>query len=473
MELINIFGHYVSPITLCLAAFLVIFLSVVITVQLTQFFAHHHTAKLHAKQNERWSNYILTFVNKHKNDKNTEIINMNELIRSYTFRKKIIHIIPVVLITVIVVGLIFITAPTSETLNGKVAPETHWVKADVTKVADDIVIDLDENLIPVRNIDGDNARDDNFANYAEQKWANAVSVKPEALDKYKNADASAEIDLNDVTAWWVYLPRFKYRVQRLSEDDPAVKPTLFDITLQKDTGNFDLAEQIGDYQTHPIFNYNNGIWVGKFETSGTPDSFSVLPNQKTLTNISYVDLVKQSTTDSFGLADMDATFAGNDVWGAVAIFTTSQYGVGLDKVQPNTNSTIVTGCGPIAENDIDTYYGGINCDKNGQNSSWGTRLGLLASTTHNIYGIYDLAGGADEYANSFSQDALGDATFETMNWQGNASQPLNDKYPFIIRGGAANQGKYAGIFAYGFTDGSSSENYGFRLNLTKKVLSNE
>lgn len=473
MELVEIFGHYVSPITLFLAAFLTVFLSVIVTVYLKQFLAHHHTAKIHAKQNARWANYVLSFVNKHRNDKNTEIINIGDLIRSYTFRKRVIHTIPILLIIIVVVGLIFITAPTDEALTGKPAPETHWVKADTTKIADNVTIDLDENLIPVRNIDDKNANDEYFANYAEQKWANAISVKPETLDKYKNAEDKTAIDLNDVTAWWVYLPRFEYRVQRLSENDSAVSPALFDVAFQKNTDNFDVAEKTGDYQTHPAFDYSNGVWIGKFETSGTPDNFSILPNQKSLTNISFMDLRNKASTDSFGLNSLNAEFADDNIWGAVAIFTTSKYGAGLNKVQPNTNGTIVTGCGPATEGNTDIYYGGLNCNANHENSSWSSKLGLLSSTTHNIYGIYDMAGGASEYTDNFGSGQIGSATFETMNWQGDAHGIIDDKYPFIIRGGTASQGNYAGIYAYSSTDGSASAEYGFRLNLTKKVLSNE
>jgi hypothetical protein len=105
----------------------------------------------------------------------------------------------------------------------------------------------------------------------------------------------------------------------------------------------------------------------------------------------------------------------NSEWGAVAYLSTSQYGASA--VQPRvysngyadgtvksnkpctvsssgvaTNCGYVTGAGP--KNDSPGYNdGGYNTNVN----QYHTAIGQLASTTGNIYGIYDMAGGVEEY----------------------------------------------------------------------------
>lgn len=128
--------------------------------------------------------------------------------------------------------------------------------------------------------------------------------------------------------------------------------------------------------------------------------------------------------------------------------------------------------------------------------------GIKASSTGNIYGIYDLVGGAlervaayvetgstnistygatlqtaekyyvDIYANTYNANSAryGDAIWETSNsntaqksWNSDLSKfPAGDT-PFISRGGWSNNGNSAGLFAfYDDTSGIGHNYYGFR-----------
>lgn len=66
--------------------------------------------------------------------------------------------------------------------------------------------------------------------YDQGKWANAVSFQPGAIDKYKGKDMP--LDLNDVAAFWVYIPRYAYEVQRRDVTDKPVKPSNFAIQFE-------------------------------------------------------------------------------------------------------------------------------------------------------------------------------------------------------------------------------------------------
>lgn len=128
--------------------------------------------------------------------------------------------------------------------------------------------------------------------------------------------------------------------------------------------------------------------------------------------------------------------------------------------------------------------------------------GVKASSTGNIYGIYDLVGGAlervaayvetgssnistygadlqtaekyyvDIYSDTYNANSAryGDAIWETSNsgteqkaWNSDLSKFPTGDTPFISRGGWSNNGDSAGIFAfYDDTSGIANSYYGFR-----------
>jgi len=126
--------------------------------------------------------------------------------------------------------------------------------------------------------------------------------------------------------------------------------------------------------------------------------------------------------------------------------------------------------------------------------------GLLASTTGNITGIYDMSGGAYEYVAGYrdgingvnqnyplkyfdvyhtqSSDTtyqyriLGDATGEmgpfannTGSWYGDSSYFINKSVSWFLRGGSYSGDQLAGIFQFDRYNGTGYSTYSTRLVL--------
>jgi hypothetical protein len=192
------------------------------------------------------------------------------------------------------------------------------------------------------------------------------------------------------------------------------------------------------WATHPAFWWDedgdgvrdsdeelNGVWVGKYETTGSLAQATIKPSLKSQVSqhigvqFAAAKGMGPNYTDPGGNGDLSSygtnyhNFAGaatnlnvhqqkNTEWGAAVYLSTSIYGVGANnpKVQNNSYYALsedgngntgygVTGCGPASAGS-DSYQT-TAC------SEYYTALGQLASTTQNVYGIYDMAGGAWEF----------------------------------------------------------------------------
>ncbi|MDO4271752.1 MAG: hypothetical protein Q4C83_02100, partial [Candidatus Saccharibacteria bacterium] len=216
------------------------------------------------------------------------------------------------------------------------------------------------------------------------------------------------------------------------------------------------------WATHPAFTFGNrelnGIWVGKFETTGRRGTPTVKPNQQA--GVGEFIGTNYSTAKNIGVEDADNT-GGNTIsggitqnyhnlnsynshmlknseWGAVTYLSASSYGAGVNNIQPN-NATPristggvfkwllgITGCGPSADGKLGTYSDGTTmgtttiesptaCSQDISRAYNGS-LGQLASTTNNIYGIYDMSGGSAEYVmgNLTSQEDITEPSNNTM-----------------------------------------------------------
>ena len=127
------------------------------------------------------------------------------------------------------------------------------------------------------------------------------------------------------------------------------------------------------------------------------------------------------TQNSHHLDKATSHMLKNSEWGAVAYLSASKYGAGVNGTQINsaypsssadadgTSSRYgITGCGPNnASGSTGTYTDGTAlssdliesptaCSQNIAKAYNGS-IGVLASTTNNIYGIYDMSGGVYEY----------------------------------------------------------------------------
>lgn len=362
----------------------------------------------------------------------------------------------------------------------------------------------------------------------------------------------------DILGYWVYIPRYDYQVRTLS--GAVATPTAQDFTIRfRKTGDSDTkwqtlapTEAVGNsnginnraWATHPAFSWCstnddgskkdckklNGIWVGKFETTGSIKAPTILPSQyhKASEYIGiFYDIAKsvgvkddanpygngtETTQNSHSLSTAKTHMLKNSEFGVVAYLSSSKFGAGFNKVQLNTSkdegadgdnkpSFSVTGCGPNANGDATTTYDCLNQIDHQYQSA----IGQLASTTNNVYGIYDIAGGSWEYVMGNWTDKVGqsstgtnteyasyftnltkppyvnlyynfykgnsqctwltcggDALYETESWNDDYSAFVNDGFPWFYRGGSYIDKGGAGLFSSRNRDGRSYYDYGFR-----------
>ena len=261
-----------------------------------------------------------------------------------------------------------------------------YTKDSICRNADpdsDCRVDIDDNMIPVVNlssisVDGSgseiwrvvtdlelNNAEGLWYDYGEKRWANAVTVKADKLEKYKNAMENnmydIVIDNDDVLGYWVYIPRYAYQVQRRDAVDRVVNMELFDIQfetsddadktpaictsntvplLQQSIDNAEdyrecierlngsarnyypgkgineVANKGTSWATHPAFNFGserlNGFWVGKFEMTGSKYRPTVKPNQNG--NVGETVGEYMTTAKHIGVYDRNNT-SGSDMQG--------------------------------------------------------------------------------------------------------------------------------------------------------------
>ena len=355
---------------------------------------------------------------------------------------------------------------------------TNWVKADT------------------------NNTDNNWYNYKNKMWANAVMVTSDKRDTYMNANNGTVIPEDDILAYYVWIPRYRYKlfnVDFTSGTSPQVIDVEFvygtsrqndETTCQvSDTGEETCQNKAnGNWYTHPAFTMINasgnktelkGIWVGKFETTGSTTTPTVKPGVSSLTSITVANMYSTGklfrSTDyitSNGINQSDSHMMKNIEWGAVAYLKQSNYGLGITDITINDHGSYLTG--------------------GGTGTSYKTNIGQ--STSGNITGVYDMSGGAWEYVmgnynktagqsgltvsgipaehidiysgTNVSASHLGDATGETAGWYSDYAVFVDSSYPWFRRGGKYNDGDNAGVFYFFGDSGVVFNISGFRVVLS-------
>ena len=337
--------------------------------------------------------------------------------------------------------------------------------------------------------------------YGNQKWANAVMVTSATRDTYMNADVGTTIPENDILAYYVWIPRYKYKLFNASYSS-GTSAQVIDVVFENGTSTTGTvtctyasngAETCqnnanGNWYTHPAFTLGStelkGIWVGKFETTGSTTTPTVKPGVSSLRSITVTKMYNVSklirstnylTTN--GANEADSHMMKNIEWGAVAYLKQSNYGLGITDITINSNSSFYTG--------------------GGTGTSYKTNIGQ--STSGNITGVYDMTGGAWEYVmgnynkttgssgltvsgvpaehidiysgSSVSASHLGDATGETAGWYSDWDDFVASSSPWFGRGGSYANGDNAGVFYFysstgGDSNVSGSFSYGFRVVLS-------
>ena len=357
--------------------------------------------------------------------------------------------------------------------------------------------------------------------YENKKWANAVMVTSATRETYMNADIGTIIPENDILAYFVWIPRYKYKLFNATYAS-STQAQVIDVTFEKETSSTGTVtctyassgaetcqnKANGNWYTHPAFTMINasgnktelkGIWVAKFEVSGSTTAPRVKPGVSSLRSITVANMYNTGklfrSTDyitSNGINQSDSHMMKNIEWGAVAYLKQSNYGLGIIEIGANNNYNYRTGCG-IAKSGM----GSTSCN------TYNTSTGMLASTTGNITGVYDMSGGAYEYVmgnynkttgssgltisgvpaehidiysgSSVSASHLGDATGETAGWYSDYADFVNSSNPWFTRGGNFyDTMSYGGIFSFGFpingeySTGISKETHSFRTVLSIK-----
>ena len=340
----------------------------------------------------------------------------------------------------------------------------------------------------------------NWYDYGNQKWANAVMVTSSKRDTYMNADVGTTIPENDILAYFVWIPRYKYKLFNASYASGKASQ-LIEVTFENGTsttGNVTCTyassgaetcqnKANGNWYTHPAFTMINasgnktelkGIWVAKFEVSGSTTAPRVKPGvsslRRTVANMYNTGKLFRSIDyiTSNGINQSDSHMMKNIEWGAVAYLKQSNYGLGITDITINNNSSYLTG--------------------GGTGTSYKTNIGQ--STSGNITGVYDMSGGALEYVmgnynktaghsgltvsgvpvehidiysgTSVAASHLGDATGETAGWYSDTTNFVNSTYPWFVRGGDYYGGDNAGVFDFSYNTGTDFDGYVFRVVLS-------
>ena len=392
-------------------------------------------------------------------------------------------------------------------------------------------------------------------NYDEQRWANAVTIKDSRKrNDYQNANIGTEIKMEDINTFMVWIPRYSYTIgndrkgyliegaESPSLDYPGAFNIKFVSKNKTDKGSGKYTGSLAEgYYTPSSFCFGdtcdddatrsdagnkelNGIWVAKFEMSGQTDTINGgiteitdLPNVTSLREegvssmfTSIQNLMNGNKAETnYGLkGNYDTHMIKSTEWGAFTYLTQSKYGKygnekysGIDReVSVNNCTNYITG---IGGDTVNARGEEAVCTKN----TYQTALGQAASTTGNIYGIYDAAGGAHEYVmgNYNNQEGLSgftktgstltnlnrryynlytgptsikaDAT--AMDFGFPLSESLSYYYdyvesefltvdtPWMSRGGNAQGGGGVGIFYHGMSNG-----IGFEAGSSRFVLVN-
>ena len=328
---------------------------------------------------------------------------------------------------------------------------TNWVKADSTNSNND------------------------WYDYVNKKWANAVMVNASSRDNYMNADEGTTITEDDVLAYYVWIPRYKYQLFNVNSEE--MNPILIDVQFESKTTAKSAGSSNGEYLTHPAFTFGttelDGIWVGKFETSGTADNPTIkagldsLVNQNVSTQFATSQKFTSGTTylTQTGVSKVDAHMMKNTEWGAVAYLKQSKYGLGLTDIAVGSKKT-----GGCSYSQASTSSSIKNDQIIGSFMSQGSDEPTLAcdvgntltttSTTGNIYGVYDMAGVKAEYVMGVVQDNTNTSTPMSgynVDYNSGFTGKIYDGGNYTSYTGTAfPSSKYYDLYAFGTTYNDSS-----------------
>ena len=316
---------------------------------------------------------------------------------------------------------------------------------------------------------------------------------------------------------FVWIPRYAYKITKgyHTNGDGRIEIAFLDINNQFLNGEIgEITTNVEDpeagrtkWLVHPAFTANAetgggfgeiaGIWIGKFEATGTysngnASKVTVQPGIQSLRNMTVLDQYKAGMKATYGEnVNLNSHMMKNSEWGVVVYLGHSQYGRNGLKVERNTSNLYYTG----GSNVIEKIY----------------TNNKTQSTTNNATGVYDLSGGAQErvatyvrdgkisylekgginkgdlygateeernnssrYKNVYDDTSMhkrGDAISETSNnstimgaWFEQYAETSKPTVPFLDRSGYYDD-NHAGTFAYYPNNGDAYDSGTFRLVL--------
>ena len=345
---------------------------------------------------------------------------------------------------------------------------------------------VSEGMVPVKYVATENdgywiittEDDSTWYNYDNKRWANimlqdGLTVEDDIEVTDENRKSLAGKKVTTLGSMFVWIPRYAYKIPE--ENLHTSNAGEIDIVFLYSTSanyvdtNGDL-QPISDlnkeaegnlkttdvYRIHPSFqdgsknNYANGgwdteltgYWVAKFEASSTDTDATygggdtteldvkVLPNVpswRLITASNMFEVCKNMTEEDniYNISNnVEPHMMKNTEWGAVAYLSRSKYGKN-EQIWNNpyctagSDKTILTGkvatsLGP----DAGTQAGMTECD------SYNEGNGPEGSTTGNVYGIYDMAGGSWENVAAF----LNNERAASLSSIANMYQAIGTKY---------------------------------------------
>ena len=408
-------------------------------------------------------------------------------------------------------------------------------------------------------------KDYQWYDYSNKMWANSITVTEASRTTYQNASPGTEIRMEDILTMQVWIPRYKYKVWNYNADGTVTsEPQEIEIVFEdgtSSTGEIECTDTISGtdgaksesckinnvectdstcnnkYYTHPAFTFGEeeleGFWIGKFELTGDINNITTKPNLTSLSNQTVSSfatniMAMNDSGNQYGFnTSTDTHMIKNMEWGAVAYLSHSKYGVNRE-VYINNSSGYYTGrsggnvggstpingtyTGETSTTKYNTYgfytYDGYLLEYGTNTKSSTKDISKVSSTTGNIYGVYDMSGGAYEYVmgnivssdgttmipgssnfttypeekyydkysfgTSYSQrirSKLGDGIKEVLNtssrsWYSDYSYLAISNLPWFSRSGGCSDGSDAGAFySYGFY-GNAVADYSSRLIIT-------
>ena len=414
---------------------------------------------------------------------------------------------------------------------------------------------LKEGMIPVKWQNGSwvvtDSGDENWYNYNGKQWANIMLTDGLVVEGITDAKMATLQEMKGkkvttVGSMFVWIPRYAYKITENYHKGGDSISGKVDICFLKEATNTSVEEgkNIVEYNAgttqnytvfpdgyvvHPAFQYEQsvtGLWVAKFEASHTECTAS--ENTGSIdTNVTTKTLqVKPGVTSwrniqigtSYSvclnyLPTLNSHLMKNTEWGAVAYLSQSVYGKN-SKIWINNSGSYITGsAGNTA----------VSSQNTGVDTNYTSQQGIQASSTGNVTGVYDMAGGAWEYTASYlengyikepgtdgavsnnnrysygdvlikgankakfnyivantddatnnyraNKEKYGDAIYETSNnsisnwddgWNAEFSQFLSVDTPFMMRGGDYGSSSLAGLYAFRGNSGEPATNCSFR-----------